>query len=892
MSDEAPITRPARLIEVLKRRAAAHPLRKVFTFFDEKLSELSSLTYGELESRTRVMAAGLLARKDANGGYLLTPGARVVLVFVPSLDFIVALIACLRAQLVAVPAYPPDPRNLRVNVALFAAICASAGAKVALSHKAFTNAVRLAEVAATVGSLFAGQGRTVATWPGLTWIGIEELPISNPSAPIDAVFDGATYSDIAFLQYTSGSTSEPKGVVITHEALAHNLTTIVKSLKADKDTIVASWLPQYHDMGLVGSYLGVIYCGGTGVYMSPLSFMKSPLSWLELVTRYKATHVQAPNFAFALTARRFREAATRPGGPPKLRLDSLIHVFNAAEPITVTAMSDFTTTFRASGFNPISWSPGYGLAESTVYVCDGGSFVCYVDREALETTARARVLAILPLTEIGTPAETAASEKAHIATKAASGGRISALVSCGPVSCPAGLGPMSSSSSSLSSPSSSRILSGSVSPVVVTPASSSPTPSTSTTNPPPVPSPLALRSPLWAVGGVSGSAAVAGIQTKNPDVWVLVVNPDTSTPLPAEGGVGEIWIHSDSLAAGYYGKEEATRASFKAHLAVPPGSTDASATAAATAIRADWLRTGDLGFIWNGELFICGRSKDLIIMRGRNFFPQDIEAAAEADAGRALRPGCSAAFVGADEMLVFVAEVREVGMSQDALATLSSQIRAALTRDFGLQVSALLLLKPGGTRKTTSGKVARAWNKRAWDARVANKPVADSVWHSNGSIVLYAWGGDINHNDDVNITTTATPSSSSSSRTRLTAAEIAAHLTIEGSALMAALKRDVADMLCESNVDTVSPEKALLDIGLDSLSLAGFAPRLRAEYGLKIEDAQVFDDGCSLGWIVNNARGLRRGPVLLDPIVGGGRQRKQPTYIEANCPCFLLCYGS
>jgi acyl-CoA synthetase (AMP-forming)/AMP-acid ligase II len=883
MSDSpTTISRPARLIEVLKRRAAAHPLRKVFTFFDEKLNELSSLTYGELESRTKVMAAGLLARKDANGGYLLTPGARVVLVFVPSLDFIVALIACLRAQLVAVPAYPPDPRNLRVNVALFAAICASAGAKVALSHKAFTSAVRLAEVAATVGSLFAGQGRTVATWPGLTWIGIEELPSSNPSAPIDAVFDGATYSDIAFLQYTSGSTSEPKGVIITHEALAHNLSTIVRSLKADKDTIVASWLPQYHDMGLVGSYLGVIYCGGTGVYMSPLSFMKSPLSWLELVTRYKATHVQAPNFAFALTARRFREAATRPGGQPKLRLDSLIHVFNAAEPVTDTAMSDFTTTFRSSGFNPISWSPGYGLAESTVYVCDGGSFVCYVDREALETTARARVLAVLPLSELGTPAETVASEKAHVATKAASGGRIAALVSCGPVSCPAGLGPMVSASSS------SRLLSGSVSPGVVTPATTG-TSSSTLTNPPPVPSPLALRSPLWAVGGVSGNTI--GIQSKNPDVWVLVVNPDTSTPLPAEGGVGEIWIHSESLAAGYYGKEEATRAAFKAHLAVPPGSTDANAAAAATAIRADWLRTGDLGFIWHGELFICGRSKDLIIMRGRNFFPQDIEAAAEADAGRALRPGCSAAFVGADEMLVFVAEVREAGMSQDALATLSSQIRAALTRDFGLNVSALLLLKPGGTRKTTSGKVARAWNKRAWDARVANKPVADSVWHANSSIVLYAWGGDMNHNDDTNTTNMAT-AASSSSRSRLNAAELAAHLTVEGSALMEALKRDIADMLCESNIDTISPEKALLDIGLDSLSLAGFAPRLRAEYGLKIEDAQVFDDGCSLGWIVNNARGLRRGPVLLDPIVGGGRQRKQPTYIEANCPCFLLCYGS
>jgi acyl-CoA synthetase (AMP-forming)/AMP-acid ligase II len=617
-------SRPARLIEVLKRRAAAHPQRLLYTFYDEKLTELSRLTYGGLEERSLSLAHALMSRRDASGRALLRAGDAVVLVFTPSLDFIVSLVACLRAGVLAVPAYPPDPRNMRVNLALFAAVCASSGARVALSHRAYTGAMRLAELAASVGGLFSGGGGGGAAWPELSWLGFEELSAAAAAAPAGVAFDAAAHEDLAFLQFTSGSTSEPKGVMVTHGALAHNLTTIVRSLRAGADTVVASWLPQYHDMGLVGAYLGVAYCGGRGVYMSPLSFLKAPLAWLELASRARATHVQAPNFAFALTARRAREARA-PGArlpPPALDLSALRHVFNAAEPITARAMSDFTAAFARDGFRARAWAPGFGLAESTVYVSDGGSFVAYVDRDALEAAARARVLGTCSLLDLGTPAELAAAAAAAAAA-ARAGSRVAALVSCGPVSCPAGLQPMASSRGS-------TLAGGPVEPAApaaaprptraapLGPASPPPPPppppsvpsllapptsrlADTAVEPPPVPSLLTLRAaaaaaaaPAPAAGGGAadgpnlGGAAAA----KNPDVWVLVVNPETSTPLGSEGSVGEVWVHSASLAAGYWRAEDATRAAFRAHLAVPPGSDAGTAAAAAEALRAAYHAEG------------------------------------------------------------------------------------------------------------------------------------------------------------------------------------------------------------------------------------------------------------------------------------------------------------
>ncbi|MSW65127.1 MAG: AMP-binding protein [Actinobacteria bacterium] len=169
------------------------------------------------------------------------------------------------------------------------------------------------------------------TWPDVRWI---ETNAALPKLSSKSKIDVNEKDELAFLQYTSGSTSEPKGVMLTHGNLSHNITTIVKSLKADTKTVVVSWLPQYHDMGLIGSYLSLIYCGGSGVYMSPISFIRNPPMWIESVSSYKGTHLQAPNFAYILSARKFKALAEKKGNIEGFSLSSIKHMFNAAEPVT------------------------------------------------------------------------------------------------------------------------------------------------------------------------------------------------------------------------------------------------------------------------------------------------------------------------------------------------------------------------------------------------------------------------------------------------------------------------------------------------------------------------------------------------------------------------------
>ena len=197
-----------------------------------------------------------------------------MLVYPPSLDFIIAFLACIRASIVAVPVFPPDPRQMK-NLNLFASVHRSSGAKVALTNTDYNFAKKLSNFK----QMFSKNGNL---WPDVIWI--ETNTPSLPKVEIsDKYMEKPDKSTLAFLQYTSGSTSDPKGVMVSHENLAHNIKTIIKSLKAGTDTVVVSWLPQYHDMGLIGSYLSCFYCGGSGVYMSPLSFIKNPIVWIETI---------------------------------------------------------------------------------------------------------------------------------------------------------------------------------------------------------------------------------------------------------------------------------------------------------------------------------------------------------------------------------------------------------------------------------------------------------------------------------------------------------------------------------------------------------------------------------------------------------------------------------
>ncbi len=365
-------------------------------------------------------------------------------------------------------------------------------------------------------------------------------------------------NDLAFLQYTSGSTSAPKGVMISHHNLADNLTKITNELKAVDDTVVVSWLPQYHDMGLIGSYLGVLYCGGSGYYLSPLTFLQRPAIWIEAISRFRGTHLQAPNFAFKLTSRKFDPSKYLDSN--KLDLSSVRHIINAAEPVTEDSIESFFEKFVPFGLKKEVMFPTYGLAEHTVFVCSGGKQRLTVSKKYLEID--------------GEVIEVDETEMLNDGT--------SKMIGCG--------------------------------------------------------------------------------YPSKQGVDVKIVSTETFKALE-EDKVGEIWVRSDSKAGGYYMKPEISKAEFAAEIDGNPEKEDAEESTEFD-VSKGYLRTGDLGFIHNDELFICGRLKDLIIIGGRNYYPQDIEATAEATSS-VIRPGCSAAFTvnpinGSEEEVGLVLEVRDV----------------------------------------------------------------------------------------------------------------------------------------------------------------------------------------------------------------------------------------
>lgn len=527
---ETSSTAPDFILNRLAKHATTSPNKTAVTFLASgpnggKVE--SQLTYSELAQETTALALRLIQSG-------LCKGDRAVLVYPPSLDFMVAFLACLKAGIIAVPVFPPNPSR-RNTLEMFSRIVDGCGAKYALTSVSYNHAKKLSSIKDTL----VKWKRPTGAWPDqLKWIVTNDGSTSKQSStPLDFV---PLANDVAFLQYTSGSTSDPKGVMITYGNLGHNLTIITNELQAGDDTIVVSWLPPYHDMGLIGSYLGVLYCGGSGYYMSPLAFLQRPIMWMEAASKYKATHLQAPNFAFKLTARKYT------GSEPALDLSSVRHVINAAEPVDEDSIDSFVKAFAKHGFDEKVLFPTYGLAEHTVFVCSGGTQRLTVSKEDLEVNG------IVEIVDDSFMSET------------------SRLIGCG--------------------------------------------------------------------------------YPSRQGVDVKIANQETHEALK-ENMVGEIWINSPSKAAGYWDIAGVTKEDFHAQL---KGSDETDG----------YLRTGDLGFLHNDELFICGRLKDLIIVTGRNYYPQDIEGTAEASSAL-LRPGCSAAFTidptheGGEEVAL-VAEIREV----------------------------------------------------------------------------------------------------------------------------------------------------------------------------------------------------------------------------------------
>jgi acyl-CoA synthetase (AMP-forming)/AMP-acid ligase II len=557
----------ALLSQILRRRAALNPARRAYVFLDEHGDEHAVLTDGELHERALATAAELAARCE--------PGDRALLLFPSGLDFIVAFFACLYAGVIAVPVNPPRQGRLAVAASSIVRDCEPA---VVLSTSTMFEEVK---------AVLPGAGQAAST---VCWLPVEAAARQRAVQAFRPV--PLARDSIAFLQYTSGSTAVPKGVMVSHGNLLANEAMIARAFGHDEDSTVVGWAPLFHDQGLIGNVLQPMYVGATCVLMSPMTFARWPLRWLSAISRYRAHTSGGPNFAYdACVARVAR------GDVPDLDLSSWQVAFNGAEPIRPETLSRFAETFAPYGFRAAAVYPCYGLAEATLLVTASGKGrgprTLEVDAAEL---GRDRYVPVPP----GQPAP-----RAEVRTLAGSG----------------------------------QVLAGED---------------------------------------------------------VRIVDPVTGAPAAA-GAVGEIWVAGPHVARGYWRLKDATAATFHGDCAGEPGRR--------------YLCTGDLGFIAEGELYVVGRMKDLVIVRGRNYYPQDIEDTVSA-AHPVLRPAGCAAFgvtsAHGSEQLVVIAEVRPGEAALACAADVAAAIRAAVIRDHQLAVGVLVLVLPGQLQKTSSGKIMRA----------------------------------------------------------------------------------------------------------------------------------------------------------------------------------------
>ena len=348
------------MISHFRRIALTDPDTEVFTFFDGNGQRQSVLSRGVLCQRADALASALASKG-------LTAGDRVVLCYPPSMDFIVALFACLSMGVVPVPVYPPSPHRLAHDLTSLRRVVDIADAKKILTNRSY----RWVKRAASLRHLTSWSR---SRWSALEWVATDGLADTFrthvPHEPDP--------SDVAFLQFTSGSTSEPKGVRITWENLRHQLEFNRHQLGFSPDARLVMWVPQYHDLGLISGILSVLNGNGWLGMLSPLAFLRRPAVWFDVMSQARATHTAAPDFAYALAVRR-TTAEQRAGWD----LSHLRVAMNAAEPVRATTMRAFVDAFRVSGLSPESWSPAYGLAEHTVGVTLGGGRVLPVQREQL-----------------------------------------------------------------------------------------------------------------------------------------------------------------------------------------------------------------------------------------------------------------------------------------------------------------------------------------------------------------------------------------------------------------------------------------------------------------------------------------------------------------------------
>ncbi|MDT8393398.1 MAG: AMP-binding protein [Bacteroidales bacterium] len=564
-NDREAVSSARNIVNILAENAINYKGKVLYIFLEDGLNEKDRITHDEAYFKAKKLAA----RLQRHG----SKGDRVLLLFPTGIDFAISLFACFLAGMIAVPAYPPHRKKMNQRLR---SILEDAEPSIILTAKAIRQDLNeISEDRSETKRISILVYEEVNSMMGDQW--------TDPDIKPD---------DIALLQYTSGSTGNPRGVMVSHSNIIHNSECIRRAFGFDEHLRGVNWLPNFHDMGLIGCLIQPAYVGAMNIIIPPLQFLQHPDKWFKSIKKYNATNAGGPNFAYEYCNSKIDDEVMK-----ELDLASVSTMFCGAEPIRRNTLENFSKKFSPAGFNSKQFFPCYGLAES-VLIVTGGNYqenpvFLEVDAKSLEA---ARVLS--PLS--GSPTRT--------------------FTACG-----------------------------------------------------------------FPWNGMS----------------VAIVHPEKLSVLP-KGEIGEIWVKGDSVAKGYWNDVQATDYAFKAFIAETNDGP--------------WLRTGDLGFIQEGQLFVSGRLKELIILRGSNYFPADIEFTVE-NCHAAIRHNSSAAFsvdVSGEEKLVVVAEVNRTYVRDLPEAEINDSVQAAIFAEHGIQPYSINLILTGSILKTTSGKIQRRAIKEHW----------------------------------------------------------------------------------------------------------------------------------------------------------------------------------
>ncbi len=635
-------------VQILEAHAANISDKRAFAFMKDSNSDfVEELSYGALREQARRVAAALRAEGVKNE-------MPVVLLFPPGLEFIGALFGCFYAGAIAVPA--TDPYRLNRTQTRLTSICRDAGVSIGL-----TTASVLPQLAAQT------------ELNSIKWLAVDALDHTHAS---DVEPLRLTAGSIAVIQYTSGSTSQPKGVALTHRNLIHNQQFIKEAVGQTERSTFAGWLPPYHDMGLIGLILHPVYLGAQSLLMSTMSFLRHPFRWLELMSRYRATATAAPNFAFDLCVERTTESQRQ-----TLDLSCLEGVVNGAEPVRQETLDRFSNAFASCGFKREAFYPSYGLGEATLLVSGrrqaGDSGECWIDVHELQ------------------------EGRATEADPHENGSR--AVVSCG------------------------------------RPAN--------------------------------------GLE-------VLIVDPRTRKTC-ADGNVGEIWVSGDGVGVGYWNNPQQSTRTFRARLR-----SDS---------KRKFLRTGDLAFMREGELFVTGRWSDLIIVRGRNIHPEDVERTAETSHPGVLAHAGAAFSIdtGGGERICLVQEVR----SGSPYAEIATALRQQIANEHEVELYSVVLVRPNQIPRTSSGKIRRKACREALAAGALRERFRSDL---------------------------------------------------DRHAELAPVSQILSDLLHVSAAD-LGPDQNIVSLGLDSLKAVQLQQSLEEQYGVNFQMSDLF--GASIQEIVERLSG-------------------------------------